>query len=38
VRQRLEELATLLGVYAGKLHASNGLMVVREQLAKLEAQ
>jgi hypothetical protein len=34
----LEALATLLGVYAGYPRASNGLMVVREELAKLEEQ
>jgi hypothetical protein len=38
MRQQLEALATLLGIYAGELHASNGLMVVREELAELEAQ
>ncbi len=37
-RQQLEALATLLGVYVGYPRAGNGLMVVREELAKLEAQ
>ncbi len=37
-RSQLEALATLLGVYAGYPRASNGLMVVREELAKLEEQ
>lgn len=37
-RQQLEALATLLGVYAGGPRASNGLMIVREELAELEAQ
>jgi len=37
-RQQLEALATLLGVYTGYPRAGNGLMVVREELAKLEAQ
>ena len=37
-RKQLEALATLLGVYAGYPRASNGLMVVREELAKLEEQ
>lgn len=36
-RQQLEALATLLGVYAGYPRASNGLMVMREELAKLGA-
>jgi len=35
-RQQLEALATLLGVYTGYPRAANGLMVVREELAKLE--
>ncbi len=35
-RKQLEELATLLGVYAGYPRASNGLMVMREEFAKLE--
>ena len=35
-RSQLEALATLLGVYAGYPRASNGLMVMREELAKLE--
>ncbi len=35
---QLEALATLLGVYAGYPRASNGLMVVREELTKLEEQ
>ncbi len=37
-RKQLEALATLLGVYAGYPRASNGLMVMREELAKLEVQ
>ena len=37
-RSQLEALATLLGVYAGYPRASNGLMVVREELVKLEEQ
>ena len=37
-RNQLEALATLLGVYAGYPRASNGLMVVREELARLEEQ
>ncbi len=37
-RQQLEALATLLGVYAGYPRASNGLMVMREELARLEEQ
>ncbi len=37
-RSQLEALATLLGVYAGYPRASNGLMVVREELTKLEEQ
>jgi alkylhydroperoxidase/carboxymuconolactone decarboxylase family protein YurZ len=37
-RQQLEALATLLSVYAGGPRASNGLMVIREELAKLEDQ
>ena len=36
-RAQLEALATLLSVYAGGPRASNGLMVIREELAKLEA-
>jgi alkylhydroperoxidase/carboxymuconolactone decarboxylase family protein YurZ len=35
-RSQLEALAALLGVYAGYPRASNGLMVIREELAKLE--
>lgn len=35
-REQLEALATLLGVFAGYPRASNGLLVVREELAKLE--
>lgn len=35
---QLEALATLLSVYAGGPRASNGLMVIREELAKLGAQ
>ena len=37
-RSQLEALGTLLGVYAGHPRASNGLTVVREELAKLEEQ
>jgi 4-carboxymuconolactone decarboxylase len=37
-RAQLEALATLLGVYAGYPRASQGLMVVREELATLEQQ
>ena len=37
-RKQLEALGTLLGVYAGHPRASNGLTVVREELAKLEEQ
>ena len=37
-RSQLEALATILGVYAGYPRASNGLMVMREELAKLEEQ
>jgi alkylhydroperoxidase/carboxymuconolactone decarboxylase family protein YurZ len=33
--QQLEALATLLGVYAGYPRASTGMMVVREEVAKL---
>jgi 4-carboxymuconolactone decarboxylase len=36
-RSQLESLATLLSVYAGGPRASNGLMIIREELAKLEA-
>jgi 4-carboxymuconolactone decarboxylase len=36
-RPQLESLATLLSVYAGGPRASNGLMIIREELAKLEA-
>lgn len=32
---QLDALATLLGVYAGYPRASNGLMTIREELAKL---
>lgn len=35
-RTQLESLATLLGVYAGYPRAGSGLMVVRDELAKLE--
>lgn len=35
-REQLEALATLLGVYAGYPRAANGLMIVRDELAKLE--
>ena len=34
-RAQLEALATLLSVYAGGPRASNGLMVIREELTKL---
>jgi hypothetical protein len=34
--KQLDALAALLGVYAGYPRASNGLVVVREMLAKLE--
>jgi len=37
-RSQLEALGALLGVYAGHPRASNGLTVVREELAKLEEQ
>ncbi len=37
-RGQLEALAALLGVYAGYPRAANGVMVVREELAKLEEQ
>jgi 4-carboxymuconolactone decarboxylase len=37
-RSQLEALATVLGVYAGQPRAVNGLMVMREELAKLEEQ
>ncbi|HEV7680337.1 MAG TPA: carboxymuconolactone decarboxylase family protein [Candidatus Dormibacteraeota bacterium] len=33
--QQLEALATLLGVYAGYPRASNGMMIVREELTKI---
>ena len=36
-RLELEALATLLAIYAGFPRASRGLMVIREELAKLEA-
>src|SRR5918998_2492454 len=36
-REELEALATLLAIYAGFPRASRGLMVIREELAKLEA-
>jgi alkylhydroperoxidase/carboxymuconolactone decarboxylase family protein YurZ len=36
-RGQLEALATLLGVYAGYPRAGNGLVVVREELARLES-
>ncbi|MGH1329109.1 carboxymuconolactone decarboxylase family protein [Bacillus pretiosus] len=35
-RKQLEALATLLGVYAGYPRASSGMMIVHEELAKLE--
>jgi hypothetical protein len=31
-------MAALLAIYAGFARASNGLMVIREELAKLEAR
>jgi len=34
----LEALATLLAIYAGFPRASRGLMIIREELAKLEAR
>jgi 4-carboxymuconolactone decarboxylase len=37
-RQELEAMAALLAIYAGFARASNGLMVIREELAKLEAR
>ncbi len=37
-RSQLEALATVLGVYAGQPRAVNGLLVMREELAKLEEQ
>ncbi len=37
-REELEALATLLAIYAGFPRASGGLMVIREELAKLEAR
>src|SRR5918997_3344972 len=37
-RLELEALATLLAIYAGFPRASRGLMVIREELAKLEAR
>jgi len=37
-RTQLEALATVLGVYAGYPRASNGVMVMREELARLEEQ
>jgi 4-carboxymuconolactone decarboxylase len=37
-REELEALATLLAIYTGFPRASRGLMVIREELAKLEAQ
>ncbi len=37
-RGELEALAALLGVYAGYPRASDGVMVVREELAELEKQ
>ncbi len=37
-RAQLEALATLLGVYAGYPRAGAGLTIVRDELAKLEAQ
>jgi alkylhydroperoxidase/carboxymuconolactone decarboxylase family protein YurZ len=36
-RDELEALATLLGVYAGYPRAGNGLAVMRDELANLEA-
>lgn len=37
-RQELEALAGILGVYAGYPRAANGLMIVREELAKIQAK
>ncbi len=37
-REELEALATLLMIYAGQPRAANGLMVIREELAELEAR
>ena len=37
-RKQLEELAMVLHVYAGDPRAVNGLIVMREELAKLEEQ
>jgi alkylhydroperoxidase/carboxymuconolactone decarboxylase family protein YurZ len=36
-RGQLEALATLLGVYAGYPRAANGLTIMREELARLDA-
>ena len=35
-REELEALATLLGVYAGFPRASRGIMIIREELDRLE--
>jgi 4-carboxymuconolactone decarboxylase len=37
-RQELEAMAALVAIYAGFARASNGLIVIREELAKLEAR
>ena len=37
-REELEALATLLAIYAGQPRAANGLIAIREELAKLEAR
>jgi alkylhydroperoxidase/carboxymuconolactone decarboxylase family protein YurZ len=37
-RQELEALATLLAIYAGYPRASNGLALIRDELAKLETE
>ena len=37
-RKQLEELATLLAVYVGYPRATNGLTIMREELARLEEQ
>jgi 4-carboxymuconolactone decarboxylase len=36
-RQELEAMAALVAIYAGFARASNGLIVIREELARLEA-
>jgi len=37
-REELEAVATLLGVYAGYPRASAGLEIIREELARMEAE